>query len=482
MSQADLGFEKYAKAGGRTMCNRDSFVEQAPQAGLWSRSPVSLLARTASCLALALVVAGCETKNDVLTGERLGIREVLETRYVAEPDQINQSAPISLPAARSNAAWGQSPVSEFARNTHVQLASDLKLAWSAPIGEGDTRRKRLNVDPVFGGGLVYVMDANHLVSAYAPSGQLVWTKDITPSRDDNFQAQGGGFSFADGRLYVASGFGNVMALNAQDGSEIWTQKLGNTATGAPTVYGGVVYVTGGDQLSWALEADNGRVRWQNEGIGADIANVAGAPAPAVDSKFAIFAYGNGSVYSLFRQGGLQKWNADVVGGRSGYTTATISDITGAPVISGNKVYVGNFSGRTVALDSFSGDRLWTAQDGATGQVWPVGNSVFFVSDNFQLLRLNATTGERIWAVDLPGYVPHKRPHRSRDTAYVNFGPILAGGRLIVASSDGILRSFSPTDGSLISEVAIPDGATTRPIVAQGTLYVVSKSGDLLAYR
>jgi outer membrane protein assembly factor BamB len=52
----------------------------------------------------------------------------------------------------------------------------------------------------------------------------------------------------------------------------------------------------------------------------------------------------------------------------------------------------------------------------------------------------------------------------------------------VASSDGKLRSFDPTDGSLIGSVDVPGGATTAPVVAGGTLYVVSGEGQLHAFR
>lgn len=485
MSQAGVSVDKKTRAEDDTMQYGKSFPGMSRLGmgrALHSRPLTSTFLRGAALIAFGFTLAGCEDKKLILTGERLGVREVLETRSIAEDVAENQSRAISIPAAKRNASWAQSPVSEFARISNVQLSASPKLIWSAPIGEGDTRRKRLNVDPVFGGGRIYVMDSDFRVSAYAPSGQLLWTKDITPARDENFQAQGGGLAYSDGRLYVTSGFGTVFALSAENGGQIWDQSLGNSATGAPTIYDGVLYVTGGDQLGWALEADTGRVRWQNEGVGADVSNVAGSPAPAVSPKFVVFSYGNGSIYTLFRQGGLQKWNADVVGGRSGVSYSTISDITGAPVISDGRVYAGNSSGRTVAMDLFSGKRIWTAQDGASGQVWPVGDSLFVVSDNFQLLRLDRNTGERIWAADLPGYVPTKRPHKARDTAYVHHGPIMAGGRVVVASSDGLLRSFDPKDGSLVSQVAIPDGATTRPIVADGTLYVVSKDGNLLAYR
>ena len=60
--------------------------------------------------------------------------------------------------------------------------------------------------------------------------------------------------------------------------------------------------------------------------------------------------------------------------------------------------------------------------------------------------------------------------------------VIAGGRLIVASTDGMLRSFAAEDVALLSSVPIAGGATTRPVVAEGTLYVVSGKGVLHAYR
>ncbi|HKK96817.1 MAG TPA: PQQ-binding-like beta-propeller repeat protein, partial [Marivita sp.] len=171
-----------------------------------------------------------------------------------------------------------------------------------------------------------------------------------------------------------------------------------------------------------------------------------------------------------------------VGARRGFAIALVDDITGYPVIDGNSVYAGNHSGRVVALNVNSGERLWTAQHGALEPVWPVGGSVYFVSDLNELVRLDAETGAQIWTVELPGYEPVRRPQRRRDSAFVNHGPIMAGGRLIIASSDGFIRAFDPASGDLVTQTEIPRGATTRPVVANGVLYVVSKNGTLHAYR
>lgn len=428
-----------------------------------------------------LALTACSEPEVILPGERLNVREVLETR--ADPDAgpvENTTRAAALGTPRANADWAQSPVSAFARTDHAAL-SGLTPVWSTAIGEGDSRRQRILADPVVGGGRIYTIDSANTVQATTTGGGVAWVHDLTPLRDDPTQAQGGGLAYADGRLYVGSGFGTLTALDAATGQEIWSQKLGNTATGAPSVRGGLVYVVSGDTTGWAIEADSGRVRWQVETL-ADVNNVAGSPAPAISDKFVTFGFGSGSVQTVFREGGLRLWNADILGRRTGVTLAGIEDLTGDPLIAGNRVYAANHSGRIVALNLGDGERIWTARQGALGPVWPLGSSVVFVSDRNQLVRLDADSGAQIWAVDLPGFVPRRNPNRRRDASFANHGPILAGGRLIVGSTDGALRAFAPEDGRLLQSAEIAGGATTRPVVAGGTLYVVSGKGVLHAFR
>lgn len=433
-------------------------------------------------LAGAVALAGCDEREVILTGERMNVRDVLQTRAdLSASETENTSRAVALAGQSANADWPQSGVSPFARVSHAAYSGGFAPTWSVAIGAGDGKRNRLNVDPIVASGRVYTVSADHIVQATSASGEVLWTYDLTPPRDAAKQGQGGGLAYDDGRLFVASGFGTVTALDPSNGAELWSQRLGATATGKPSARGGVVYVVGGDQTGWALEADSGRIRWQVEGV-ADVNNVAGGPAPAISDKYVVFSFGTATMQSVFRQGGLQLWNADILGRRNGVAVAGVDDLTGDPMIAGDTIYAGNHSGRFVAFSLADGERLWTARQGALGPAWPAGDSVFFVSDRNQLIRLDAATGEQIWAVDLPGYEPKRKPNRRRDASFANHGPILAGGRLIVASSDGMLRAFSPEDGALVSSVEIPGGATTRPVVAGGTLYVVSRKGVLHAFR
>jgi len=147
------------------------------------------------------------------------------------------------------------------------------------------------------------------------------------------------------------------------------------------------------------------------------------------------------------------------------------------------VYIGNFAGQIVALDASSGERIWTTQDGAVSPVWPAGNSIYAVNDVNELVRLSKDDGAPVWRVSLPGLVDGAGGFlRTSNEVVAHYGPILAGGRLLVASSDGLIRQFDPVSGGLVGTVAVPGGAASNPIVAGQTLYVVSKTGQLHAFR
>ena len=128
----------------------------------------------------------------------------------------------------------------------------------------------------------------------------------------------------------------------------------------------------------------------------------------------------------------------------------------------------------------NGKRIWTARDGALNPVWPAGDSVFMISDRNELMRLSAEDGTKIWGEELP-FFTKDRPRRQAEI-FAHHGPIIAGGNLIVASSDGQLRLFDPASGALRRSVSMPGGATTNPVVAGRTLYVVTTKGQLAAFR
>lgn len=445
-----------------------------------TRRPVTPRSMVLALFGAATLLTACTDPELILPSAREDIRSVLQSEDgSADTFAGNFSRAISLPAARVNADWTQTTGTAATRISHPALGSNLTLAWAANIGTGDSRKYRITADPVVAAGRIFTLDAQSIVTATSTSGATLWQADLRPKRDQAGDATGGGLVVAGDTVYISIGYGVLAALDAATGAVRWTQQLDASGSGTPTVSGDLVYVTAGDNTGWAINRRDGTVEWQ---IGAsdDTNNILGAPAPALTDDLAIFAFGSGEVQAVFRRGGLSRWDASVLGKRPGRAFSNVSDVTAAPVVLGNRVYLGNQSGRIVALDVDSGMRIWSAREGATGPVWPAGDSIFAVSDLNELLRLDAADGSKIWGAELPNFTDRKPKKQGRVVPH--HGPIVAGGRVIIASGDGVLRSFDPKNGALVGSVEIPGGATTAPVVAGQTLYVVTAKGQLLAYR
>ena len=444
---------------------------QADAQDLGMRGTVPILA------AALLLLAGCGPNEVILPGERLDVSAALDGAPEAAAPEGPR--PIALPAQVAHPEWTHKAGAPDHSIQHPALGPALRRVWSADLGRAADRRHRITADPVVAGGRVFALDSRARVSAFSTGGARLWSQSLTPPADGADDASGGGLAVGAGRLFVTTGFGTLVALDPATGRELWTQDLDAAVTGAPTVVGDTVYAVSRDSRGWALDAATGRIRWQHSGLPSP-AGVDGGAAPAIGGRLALFPMNSGELVAAAAEGGTRLWTAPVVGRRLGAAYATLDDITGDPVIVGESIYVGNPSGRTVALDAATGERRWTVEEGAMSPPWVTGGSVFIVTDRNELVRLDAATGQRVWGTPLP-YYQRTRPNR-RKAAWAHYGPVLAGGRLLVASDDGHLRGFDPVSGRLIATTELPGGASSNPVVAGRTLYVVSQTGRLHAYR
>ena len=433
-------------------------------------------------IALALlsiiVLAGCSDREVILPGKREPILK-LEPSATKGAGTLSAPKAFAMPRQKNNVAWPQGHASPSTQVVHAALSAAPKPLWTLSVGTGDRARNRITADPIVAEGIVFTLDSLSVLTATSTSGSRLWSRDLTPSFERAGDADGGGIAYGDGVVFVSTGYGVLHALDPKSGSALWKQELKGSGNGRPSYFDGVVYLVSQDSVAWAIEAATGRIRWQLDHL-SDVNNMSGSTGPAISEKLVVFGFGAGDLQAAFRGGGLTLWNATLAGGRSGRAVATIDDIATSPVISGSTVFAANSSGRIAAMHLDSGARLWTAPYGARSPLWPAGGSLFFVNDLGQLMRLDATDGSKVWSVDLPGFVS-LRQRKSKDVV-PHHGPVLAGGRLLLASGDGLLRQFDPETGAERSAIRLGSGATANPIVADGILYVLCRDGKLRAYR
>lgn len=440
-------------------------------------------------LAICLGLMGCE-RELVLEGERFDVRTPLDASVPVEGEPAptaaalvvpNAAAPIALPGAVANAEWTHRGGSARHSGPHGQLSAAPQLVWAVSIGSGNSRRNRVAAAPVVVAGRVVAMDARSVVTAVSTGGALQWQTSLAPDYDKTAtEVSGGGLAAHGNRIYATTGFGELVALDAGSGAVIWRQRLEAPAIGAPATDGRAVYAVARDGAGVAVAADTGKILWQVPGT-RSASGMVGTGSPAVGDGAIIFPFSSGEVAAVDPAEGTRTWGAAVAGQRLGRAYASgLGDITGDPVVAGGVIYVGTAAGRTAAIDAKTGQRLWSAPEGAINPPLVVGGSVFVVNDESKLVRMDAATGEVIWRAEMP-YFTADKPKRLKAIT-VHYGPVLAGGRVAVVSTDGQIRLFSATDGALVGGGELPGGAASPPALAAGLMFVIGAKGQLLAFR
>ncbi|MEM0989337.1 MAG: PQQ-binding-like beta-propeller repeat protein [Pseudomonadota bacterium] len=423
-------------------------------------------------IVVAGLLAGCGWFDDeeILEGERIRIRDrVVDARAFTGPVP-------ALPQAVRNTEWTQTNATSTHAAGHLAGPAALSLAWTVDAGAGDD--DGITSAPVIANGRVFTLDAAAQVSAFdASSGTLAWRSDLAPEGEDGDDGFGGGLAILGETVLATTGFGEIVALSAASGDVLWRYRAGAPFRAAPAAAGGVVIAVTRDNRAVAVDATTGQLGWRLDGITSD-AGLLGGASPAISGRLAVLPFASGEIIGVDATSGRSIWNAVLGGARRGLARASISDVTGDPVIVGRAVIAANQSGRIVAIDGQTGRRGWTRSVGSTGPLWTDGTSIYLTADDAALMRLSAQTGQTIWRNELAAF----EDPEDREDPIAYSGPVLVGGRLLVTDSLGNLISFDPASGAEVARVSIGSGTTAGVAVANATVYVLSDSGNLWAFR
>lgn len=434
---------------------------------------------TAAALAAALALGGCgifkgSVKKTPTLGERVPI---LVNENPAKVDPAIENVQVLLPAAQANDAWTQPGGSASKAMGQLALAAAPARAWSAQV-DGGSNRARLGAAPVIAEGKLFVVDVSATLHAFAAdSGARLWSTSIAKGDENRAARFGGGASYDDGRVFATDGLGDVVALTAADGKEIWRAKPGGPLRGAPAIANGQVYVLSQDNQIYALDQGNGNVVW-SQSASIESQGVFGVAPPAADAGTVVAGFSSGELNAYRYENGRTLWQDAL--SRTSITTSvsSLADIDAGPVIADGRVYAIGQGGRMVALEISTGQRLWEQNLAGISTPWIAGEWLFVVTDDARLVCLSRANGKVRWISQLRAFGNEKK----RSNAYNWFGPVLAGERLWLTNSRGELVAASAADGKVQATIRVGEHFSLPPIVANQTLYVLDDKGRITAYR
>jgi outer membrane protein assembly factor BamB len=462
----------------------------------------SRVALTALVLAAATALSGCETGQSILDWLDLASAKTKiqgERIAIIAPDQELEADPqiamekMTLPPPKKNADWALP--GGTADNMVGNLLTDgpLKQVWSTDTGKGSDGDSELTAPPIVAGGLIYVLDAAAHVYAFdALTGKPAWDKSLAPPGGSSgfffgvFGADhsitpstgaGGGLAYDDGKLFAATGFANVIAMDARTGKQLWTANTTVPVHSAPVVVDGRVFIITQENQTQALDEKDGHLLWDHRGT-VESAEINSSASVAVENDTVVVPYSSGELFALRTQNGTPSWNDTL--SRTGNVTALtiINDIAGRPVIDGNMVFAVSHSGTLAAINFRSGSRAWTRNIAGIQTPLVAGNYVFVVSTEGLVVCLTRADGRVRWTTQLPAFTDPV----AKSGPIVWTGPLLVSNLLVLVGSNGKADLLSPYNGQKLGETDMPDGTFIPPVVANGMMYLLTNDAQLVALR
>lgn len=438
-----------------------------------NRTVVSV-ALAASLLAGCGVIGKSRPKTPVV-GERVS---VLSTDPDVQVDPATAALPFAIPAPAVNADWAQPGGTPSKSAGHPALPTSLTEAWNVSIGQGSQLNARLAAAPVVSGGNVYTIDTTATVRAFdAATGGQRWAVQFGTVRGSNSSLFGGGVAVEGDRVFATNGLGFVTALSTANGAKLWEVRLGGPLRGAPTIAGDTLYVMSQDNQLYSLKTSDGATNWSATAA-VEIAGVFGTAAPAFDRGTVVAGFSSGELNAYRFENGRVVWQDALARTSISTSVATLSDIDASPVIDSGQVFALGQGGRMVALDLISGQRIWELNLAGTANPWIAGEWLFAVTDDAKVMAISRNNGKIRWINQLPAFENAKS--KRGPISYV--GPVLAGGRLILGGSNGVLVNIDPATGAFQSQTSVAAPISQPPVVANNTLYVLDDRGRLHAYR
>ena len=473
-------------------------------------------ARFGTAVLAALLLSGCSTlsslnpfddgdargdQGDVPEdSRRISILELSDTLRVAE-----NAAPgsIVLPPPYVNTDWPQPGGNGANVVQHTGATGPLTTVWSEKVGDGSDRKGFVAASPVIANGTIFVFDADNTVHAVSEAdGSDLWSFKLEKQAGEATRTQGtsiidrvrdpvsvldgsgrdkdsvgGGVAVDGGTVYVTSGLGLVTALDAATGAQRWVRPVRTPLHSAPVVSANRVFAITDDNEILAFDARTGEVLWTYQGI-VETARMLTAPVPAVVGDTVIAPFSSGEIIALRAQNGGVLWQDALTSTARLTPLASLNDIAFGPVVADGFVIASAQSGVMTAFDLRTGQRIWSQPAGTLGMPWVAGDTVFAATTDGKIAALSKLDGTVQWVQQLQTF---EKPEKRKDRV-VWSGPVLAGERLLVASSNNQLVVLNPFDGSIIEQRKTGGDVMVPPVIANQTVYLLTDDAKLIALR
>jgi len=287
-------------------------------------------------------------------------------------------------------------VNKFGNATAVRL-SDRKVLWRRIADPRDHGKPTDVTAPVYHEGKVFfAFLSGDLVAVDAASGKQVWKRNLHAHLESSPMVVGD-------TLYLGDDKTDVVALRAADGKELWRFNSPAAIKASPSYHDGRLFVADYEGSLFALDAGSGKPIWRSNTTKVAPFGTGGFfSSPAVGFGQVYAGRDDGTVYGFDEKTGKVTWSFQT--GDSVYGSPAVAQVPGTPP----SVYIGAENGRFFALDADTGKARWHYDVGGPipGTATVIGHTVYTSSfKTREAIGLDARTHKKTFELKQAGYTP-----------------------------------------------------------------------------
>ena len=265
----------------------------------------------------------------------------------------------------------------------------------------------------------------------------------------------------DGVVYVGTREGKFLALNREDGRELWHYPESDEASiggvhNPPAIGDELVYVGAYDGNLYAFERDAapGVVQpvWSIPTRGPIVSG------PALADGKVLVGSEDGKLYAFDASTGDTIWTFPVRG--------NLGKIWSTPVVDEERAYFGSLDHYVYAVSLADGTMAWRYKTGGAIASKPllVGKRVIVGSFDRTLYALDSSSGEPLWSFSADNWFWAS--------------PAYDGATIFASSLDGKVYALDPSSGGLIWDFDAESPIISTPLITDDGLAVASEEGRL----
>ena len=338
---------------------------------------------------------------------------------------------------------------------------ETSILWKTEIGTPMKKYSTSQLQLALEENLLFAASEDGVVTALSTrDGRPVWQV-----RTEKRIASGP--RLAGSLLLLGTYDGQVLALDKETGKQVWLERVGSEVLASPVGNATLVVARSHDGKLHAIKPKDGSRLWSFD-RSLPLLTVRGMGAPVMTPNLVVMGLDVGKVIAVSNLDGIPVWEQTLSNAEGKSEIERLSDVDAEPLVVGDDVYVGSFSGAFAAISLPSGRVLWKRDLVSVKQAAVDAEHVFVTTRDSAVVCLDRIGGISLWKQDA---------FKLRGLT----SPLVMQGHVVLGDYEGYVHFLNPDSGDVVGRVSAAGDAIVAPLVANGgTIFALTADADVVA--